>query len=123
MFLFTAVSHFHPQTRPDLIQMVPPALPEPAALVTATGLRDSHPARVKPKARRGVTEECRRNQPTEGGRGAKKTTRTRSLRAEDEKRRDGGVQVPTTFLRKVVRPARLERATSWFVARRSIQLS
>jgi hypothetical protein len=43
MFLFTAASHFHPQTRPDLIQMVPPSLPEPAALVTATGLHDSHP--------------------------------------------------------------------------------
>ena len=28
-----------------------------------------------------------------------------------------------TFQKKVVRPARLERATSWFVARRSIQLS
>ena len=27
------------------------------------------------------------------------------------------------FLRNLVRPARLERATSWFVARRSIQLS
>ena len=29
----------------------------------------------------------------------------------------------TSFLRNLVRPARLERATSWFVARRSIQLS
>jgi uncharacterized membrane protein len=38
MFLFTAVSHFHPRTRPDLIQMVPPGFPEPALLVTATGL-------------------------------------------------------------------------------------
>ena len=31
--------------------------------------------------------------------------------------------VQTTSRREVVRPARLERATSWFVARRSIQLS
>jgi uncharacterized membrane protein len=38
MFLFTAVSHFHPRTRADLIQMVPPGLPEPALLVTATGV-------------------------------------------------------------------------------------
>ena len=38
MFLFTAVSHFHPRTRADLIQMVPPGLPQPALLVTATGV-------------------------------------------------------------------------------------
>jgi uncharacterized membrane protein len=38
MFLFTAVSHFHPRTRPELVQMVPPALPEPALLITATGV-------------------------------------------------------------------------------------
>jgi uncharacterized membrane protein len=38
MFVFTAVSHFHPRTRPDLIRMVPAGLPAPARLVTATGL-------------------------------------------------------------------------------------
>jgi uncharacterized membrane protein len=38
MFVFTAVSHFHPRTRPDLIRMVPASLPSPALLVTATGL-------------------------------------------------------------------------------------
>lgn len=38
MFVFTAVSHFHPRTRPDLIRMVPPGLPAPALLVTATGV-------------------------------------------------------------------------------------
>lgn len=38
MFVFTAISHFHPRTRPDLIRMVPPRLPAPALLVTATGL-------------------------------------------------------------------------------------
>jgi uncharacterized membrane protein len=38
MFLFTAVSHFHPRTRPELVQMVPPGLPEPALLITATGV-------------------------------------------------------------------------------------
>lgn len=36
MFVFTAVSHFHPRTRPDLIRMVPASLPSPALLVTAT---------------------------------------------------------------------------------------
>lgn len=38
MFVFTAVSHFHPRTRPDLIRMVPASLPAPTLLVTATGL-------------------------------------------------------------------------------------
>ena len=37
MFLFTALSHFHPRTRGDLVRMVPPALPAPGALVTITG--------------------------------------------------------------------------------------
>lgn len=38
MFVFTAASHFHPRTRPDLIRMVPSSLPAPALLVTATGV-------------------------------------------------------------------------------------
>jgi uncharacterized membrane protein len=38
MFVFTAVSHFSPRTRPDLIRMVPASLPAPALLVTATGV-------------------------------------------------------------------------------------
>jgi uncharacterized membrane protein len=38
MFMFTAVSHFHPRTRPDLIRMVPARLPAPAMLVSATGV-------------------------------------------------------------------------------------
>ena len=38
MFVFTAVTHFHPQTRPDLVRMVPPALPSPELLVTLTGV-------------------------------------------------------------------------------------
>jgi len=38
MFVFTAVSHFHPRTRPDLIRIVPPGLPTPELLVTATGV-------------------------------------------------------------------------------------
>jgi len=38
MFAFTAVSHFHPRTRTDLIRMVPASLPARALLVTATGL-------------------------------------------------------------------------------------
>jgi uncharacterized membrane protein len=38
MFAFTAGSHFHPRTRPDLIRMVPTSLPAPALLVTATGV-------------------------------------------------------------------------------------
>ena len=38
MFTFTALSHFHPRTRPDLVRMVPPALPAPRLLVTLTGV-------------------------------------------------------------------------------------
>src|SRR5215831_10715554 len=38
MFVFTAGSHFHPRTRPDLIRMVPTSLPAPALLITATGV-------------------------------------------------------------------------------------
>jgi uncharacterized membrane protein len=38
MFVSTAVSHFHPRTRPDLMRMVPTSLPAPALLVTATGV-------------------------------------------------------------------------------------
>ena len=38
MFVFTAVSHFHPRTRPDLVRMVPASLPAPAMLVTVTGI-------------------------------------------------------------------------------------
>jgi uncharacterized membrane protein len=38
MFAFTAVSHFHPGTRPDLVRMVPARLPAPALLVSATGV-------------------------------------------------------------------------------------
>jgi uncharacterized membrane protein len=38
MFTFTAISHFHPRTRPDLIRMVPAALPAPGLLVTVTGM-------------------------------------------------------------------------------------
>lgn len=38
MFVVTAVSHFHPRTRPDLVRMVPANLSAPALLVTATGV-------------------------------------------------------------------------------------
>ena len=38
LFLFTAISHFHPRTRPDLIRMVPPPLPAAGILVTSTGV-------------------------------------------------------------------------------------
>ena len=38
MFIFTAISHFHPRTRPDLVRMVPPILPMPGVLVTLTGI-------------------------------------------------------------------------------------
>lgn len=38
MFLFTGISHFLPNTRPDMIRMVPPALPVPEHLVTLTGV-------------------------------------------------------------------------------------
>jgi uncharacterized membrane protein len=38
MFTFTAVSHFAPSVRADMIRMVPAALPSPAVLVSLTGL-------------------------------------------------------------------------------------
>jgi uncharacterized membrane protein len=38
MFLFTGASHFLPNTRPDLVRMVPPMLPFPEHLVTLTGV-------------------------------------------------------------------------------------
>jgi uncharacterized membrane protein len=38
MFVFTAISHFHPRTRSDLIRMVPARLPGPAVLVSSTGV-------------------------------------------------------------------------------------
>jgi uncharacterized membrane protein len=39
MFLFTGAAHFT-ATRADLVRMVPPQLPRPAALVTLTGLAE-----------------------------------------------------------------------------------
>lgn len=41
MFVFTAISHFHPRTRPDLIRMVPAGLPAPEILVTVTGVLEA----------------------------------------------------------------------------------
>ena len=38
MFMFTAISHFHPRTRGDLVRMVPPIFPAPALLVAVTGV-------------------------------------------------------------------------------------
>jgi uncharacterized membrane protein len=38
MFGFTALSHFLPRTRDDLIRMVPPVFPAPGLLVSLTGL-------------------------------------------------------------------------------------
>jgi uncharacterized membrane protein len=38
MFVFTAASHFLPRIRPDLVRMVPPGLPNPALLVSLTGI-------------------------------------------------------------------------------------
>jgi uncharacterized membrane protein len=38
MFVFTGVSHFHPRTRRDLIQMVPVGLRVPGFLVALTGV-------------------------------------------------------------------------------------
>lgn len=37
MFGFTALSHFLPRTRPDLVRMVPPVFPAPGLLVSLTG--------------------------------------------------------------------------------------
>jgi len=41
MFLFTALSHFLPRTRPDLVRMVPPGFPQPSLLVTLTGIAEA----------------------------------------------------------------------------------
>jgi len=41
MFLFTAATHFLPNTRPDLVRMVPPPLPFPEHLVTLTGILEA----------------------------------------------------------------------------------
>jgi uncharacterized membrane protein len=38
MLLFTGAAHFLPNTRPDLVRMVPPVLPYPEHLVTLTGI-------------------------------------------------------------------------------------
>lgn len=38
MFAFTAVSHFLPRTRADLIRLVPTPLPAPGVLVSLTGV-------------------------------------------------------------------------------------
>jgi uncharacterized membrane protein len=38
MFAFTALSHFLPRTRAELLRMVPPALPAPGVLVSVTGI-------------------------------------------------------------------------------------
>lgn len=38
MFAFTALSHFVPGTRADLVRMVPPAFPAPGLLISLTGL-------------------------------------------------------------------------------------
>jgi len=38
MFTFTALSHFLPRSRPDLVRMVPPRLPKADLLVTMTGI-------------------------------------------------------------------------------------
>jgi len=38
MFLFTGASHFMPNTRPDLVRMVPPVFPYPQHLVSLTGV-------------------------------------------------------------------------------------
>lgn len=40
MFGFTAIAHFVPRTRADMIRMVPTALPLPGLLVSATGVAE-----------------------------------------------------------------------------------
>ena len=37
MFLFTAVAHFN-RMRPDMVEMVPPSVPNPELMVTITGI-------------------------------------------------------------------------------------
>jgi len=38
MFAFTAIAHFVPKTRTEMLAMVPPALPMPGVLLTVTGV-------------------------------------------------------------------------------------
>jgi uncharacterized membrane protein len=38
VFVFTAVSHFHPRTRRDFVRMVPVSPPAPALLVSVAGV-------------------------------------------------------------------------------------
>lgn len=38
MFVFTAIAHFVPRTRNDMLAMVPSALPRPDVLITMTGV-------------------------------------------------------------------------------------
>jgi uncharacterized membrane protein len=40
MFLMTGAAHFVPRTRDEMIQMVPPAFPRPAARVALTGVSE-----------------------------------------------------------------------------------
>jgi hypothetical protein len=69
MFVFTAVSHFHPRTRPDLIRMVPTSLPAPTLLVSATGVFEPRVARVRQQnwcrcwGRTRSTKDCRSTHP------------------------------------------------------------
>ena len=41
MFVFTAISHFLPRTRSELVRMVPPVFPRAALLVTLTGILEA----------------------------------------------------------------------------------
>jgi uncharacterized membrane protein len=41
MFAFTAVSHFVPSLRAEMVKMVPPILPFPEVLVTLTGILEA----------------------------------------------------------------------------------
>ena len=38
LFVFTAVAHFVPRTRNEMVRMVPPGFPSPVALVALTGV-------------------------------------------------------------------------------------
>jgi uncharacterized membrane protein len=41
LFVFTAIAHFVPRTRNDMVRMVPPGFPAPAAIVALTGVLEA----------------------------------------------------------------------------------
>src|SRR6187397_1056600 len=69
-----------------------------------------------------VIEHSDFHRPVERRRGGERL-QSNTISAAGRCENDGFCETIADLERRLVRPARLERATSWFVARRSIQLS